>query len=53
MKVLVAGATGFVAGALVPRLLAAGHQVVAAGHDAARLERFPDAERLVLDLRPP
>ena len=53
MKVLVAGATGFVAGALVPRLVAAGHKVVAAGHDAARLERFPGAERLVLDLRRP
>jgi nucleoside-diphosphate-sugar epimerase len=53
MRVLVAGATGFVAGALVPRLLGAGHQVVAAGHDAARLERFPEAERLVLDLRRP
>jgi UDP-glucose 4-epimerase len=53
MKVLVAGATGFVAGALVPRLLREGHQVVAAGHDAARLERFAGAERLVLDLRRP
>ena len=53
MKVLVAGATGFVAGALVPRLVREGHQVVAAGHDAARLERFPDAERLLLDLRSP
>jgi nucleoside-diphosphate-sugar epimerase len=53
MKVLVAGATGFVAGAVVPRLLREGHQVVAAGHDAARLERFAGAERLVLDLRRP
>jgi nucleoside-diphosphate-sugar epimerase len=51
--VLVAGATGFVGGHLVPHLLREGHQVVACGHDPARLERFSEAERLVLDLRRP
>jgi nucleoside-diphosphate-sugar epimerase len=51
--VLVAGATGFVGGHLVPHLLKEGHQVVACGHDPARLERFSGAERLVLDLRRP
>ena len=53
MKVLVAGATGFVAGALVPRLLAAGHRVVAAGHDARRAwsaSRTPSASS---STRPP
>ena len=53
MNVLVAGATGFVGGHLVPYLVRQGHAVIAAGHDPARLERFPQATRLVLDLRRP
>jgi nucleoside-diphosphate-sugar epimerase len=40
MNVLVAGATGFVAGHLIPHLVAAGHHVYAAGQDPARLERL-------------
>ncbi|HEX2037706.1 MAG TPA: NAD(P)-dependent oxidoreductase, partial [Chloroflexota bacterium] len=51
MKVLVAGATGFVAGHVVPQLLRAGHEVIAAGHDPARLARLEGAEPVVLDLR--
>jgi UDP-glucose 4-epimerase len=53
VNVLVAGATGFVGGHLVPYLVRQGHEVIAAGHDPARLERFPQAARLVLDLRRP
>jgi nucleoside-diphosphate-sugar epimerase len=53
MIVLVTGATGFVAGHLIPLLVAQGHHVVALGHDAARLERLPQAEHLILDLRDP
>ncbi len=37
MKVLVTGATGFVASHLIPALVAAGHDVVRAGHDRARI----------------
>ncbi|MGH2370680.1 MAG: NAD-dependent epimerase/dehydratase family protein, partial [Chloroflexota bacterium] len=51
VKVLVTGATGFVAGHLIPHLVGAGHHVVATGHDRARLERFPGAEPIVFDLR--
>lgn len=39
MKVLVSGATGFVASHLIPALAAHGHDVLAAGHDRARLPR--------------
>lgn len=53
MNVLVTGATGFVAGTLVPHLLREGHRVYALGHDPQRLARFPDAEPIVLDLRRP
>ena len=48
MKVLVTGATGFVASHLIPALVAAGHDVVAAGHDRARIPG--DAIALELDL---
>ena len=37
MKVLVTGATGFVASHLIPALVRAGHEVVALGHDGARI----------------
>jgi nucleoside-diphosphate-sugar epimerase len=51
MRVLVTGATGFVAAHLIPRLAADGHEVLALGHDA---ERIPDdAEPLVVDLTQP
>jgi UDP-glucose 4-epimerase len=53
MNVLVTGATGFVAGHLVPRLVADGHRVLAAGHDPARLQRLAGAEPLLWDLRRP
>lgn len=51
VNVLVTGATGFVAGALVPHLLREGHRVYALGHDPQRLARFPDAEPIDVDLR--
>jgi nucleoside-diphosphate-sugar epimerase len=51
MKVLVTGATGFVAGHLIPRLAADGHHVIGLGHEA---DRIPDeAESLVVDLAQP
>jgi len=53
MRVLVTGATGFVASHLIPRFASHGHDVIAAGHDPARLERFSGVERLVWDLREP
>lgn len=37
MRILVSGATGFVASHLIPALLTTGHDVVAAGHDGARI----------------
>lgn len=51
MDVLVTGATGFIAGHLIPHLVAAGHRVVAAGHDPARLDRFSGVQPLLWDLR--
>ncbi|HEY8645025.1 MAG TPA: NAD(P)-dependent oxidoreductase [Gaiellaceae bacterium] len=51
MKIVVAGATGFVASHLVPRLLGEGHSVIALGLDRARLERFAGAEVVVADMR--
>jgi nucleoside-diphosphate-sugar epimerase len=50
VKVLVTGATGFVAQHLVPAL-ARRHQVVALGHDAARIAKAQGVEPLALDLR--
>jgi nucleoside-diphosphate-sugar epimerase len=47
----VTGATGFIAGHLIPRLLGAGHRVYAAGHDPARLARLQGAEPVLVDLR--
>lgn len=51
MNVLVTGATGFVASHLIPQLVAAGHTVLAAGHDPARLARFEGATPLLWNLR--
>jgi UDP-glucose 4-epimerase len=51
MNVLVTGATGFVAGHLIPRLVDAGHQVIAAGHDLTRIDRRAGAVPLLWDLR--
>jgi len=50
MKVIVTGATGFVASHLIPAL-AADHEVVAVGHDADRLPAHAGVENIVLDLR--
>jgi UDP-glucose 4-epimerase len=51
VKVLVTGATGFVASHLVPALALASHEVVALGHDEARLPSGPGIVPLVADLR--
>jgi nucleoside-diphosphate-sugar epimerase len=52
MKVLVAGATGVVGGALVPALVGAGHEVVGTTRSEAKGERLraAGAEPLVLDV---
>jgi len=50
VRVLVTGATGFVASHLVPRL-AQEHEVIALGHDADRIAGGDGVERLELDLR--
>jgi nucleoside-diphosphate-sugar epimerase len=50
VKILVTGATGFVAGHLVP-VLARSHEVIALGHDPARIAATDGVEPLVMDLR--
>jgi uncharacterized protein YbjT (DUF2867 family) len=51
MRVLVTGATGYIGGRLVPRLLEAGHDVRVVARDSARLrERFVGAEIVEGDL---
>jgi UDP-glucose 4-epimerase len=50
MRVLVTGATGFVASHLVPAL-AADHDIVALGHDPERIPRGDRVEPLIVDLR--
>jgi UDP-glucose 4-epimerase len=49
MRVLVTGATGFVASHLLPRLTT-GHEVIALGHDEARIPTGDGIEPLVVDL---
>lgn len=46
MRILVTGATGYVGGRLVPRLLAAGHEVVAVARDPAHLRGRRGWERV-------
>ncbi|MDH3222952.1 MAG: SDR family oxidoreductase [Gemmatimonadota bacterium] len=53
MKVAVTGATGYIGGRLIPRLLADGYDVVAIGRDASRLRSrawFPHVEVREADL---
>ena len=51
MRVLVTGATGFVASHLLPALAASGHDVLALGHDAQRIPSHDRVEPVVVDLR--
>lgn len=53
MRVLVTGAAGFMAGHLVPALVEAGHQVVAAARDESQVPAWSGVERLGLDLDRP
>lgn len=46
MRVLVTGATGYIGGRLVPRLLEAGHQVTVLCRDRARIESRPWTDRV-------
>ena len=46
MKVLVTGATGYIGGRLVPRLLEKGHSVRVLARDPKRLESKPWASRV-------
>jgi uncharacterized protein YbjT (DUF2867 family) len=53
MRVLVAGATGYIGSRLVPVLVAAGHDVVVGSRDLAAVDRFAwadDVERRHLDV---
>ncbi len=53
VRVLVTGATGFVASHLIPALADAGHEVVALGHDPSRIPAGDAIEPLVVDLAAP
>lgn len=53
MKVLVTGATGFVAAHLLRRLVADGHEAVALGHDPTRIPAGPGITPAVVDLSAP
>ncbi|GAA3707425.1 SDR family oxidoreductase [Zhihengliuella alba] len=46
MRIAVAGASGYIGGRLVPRLLDAGHSVAVLTRDAGRLRGFPWAEHV-------
>lgn len=51
MRILVVGASGYVGGRLVPRLLEAGHDLILLGRDPRSLgERFPGARVVAGDL---
>jgi UDP-glucose 4-epimerase len=51
MTIVLAGATGFVAGRVAPRLVDRGELVVAAGHDPSRLPHQEGVECVAVDLR--
>jgi nucleoside-diphosphate-sugar epimerase len=51
VRVLVTGATGFVASHLLPALAATGHDVLALGHDAQRIPSHDRVAPVVVDLR--
>jgi UDP-glucose 4-epimerase len=53
MRVLVTGATGFVASHLIPALAEDGHEVLALGHDARRIPFAPGVTPIEADLREP
>ena len=53
MKVLVTGATGFVAPHLIRRLVADGHEVLALGHDQERIPTGDGITPVVVDLATP
>ncbi|MGA7614638.1 MAG: NAD(P)H-binding protein, partial [Thermoanaerobaculia bacterium] len=53
MRILVTGATGYIGGRLIPRLLAAGHAVRVMVRDASRIAGrpwLPDVEVAVGDV---
>jgi nucleoside-diphosphate-sugar epimerase len=51
VRIIVTGATGFVASHLIPSLAGAGHEVIALGHDRQRIRA--GSETLVFDLAAP
>ena len=53
MRVLVTGATGFVAPHLIRRLVADGHEAVALGHDGSRIPAGEGITPVVVDLSAP
>ncbi len=53
MRVLVTGATGFVAPHLIRRLVADGHEAVALGHDESRIPAGDGITPVVVDLTAP
>jgi len=53
VRVVVTGATGFVASHLLPALADDGHEVVAVGHDRARIPSLPGVEPVLCDLGAP